>query len=113
MNYVKYSVYLGECGLHRLLAGSNTFIVASVSRNRRQKGDPVLGGTTGPVSNETATSGYGSRATGPKIDCSANYRPVLSSQSAPHFIIKNFMTKEEISGRGHQKRAQHKDRLTD
>jgi hypothetical protein len=63
--------------------------------------NPVLGGITGPpcfwgiqirgpglqdggVSNETVKSGYGSWATRPESDCTANDRPVLSSERKPY-----------------------------
>jgi hypothetical protein len=68
------------------------------SRKRRRKGNPLPGGhpvpggykyrnldlQVGGVSDETVEYGYGSERFGPLSDYAANYRPVLSSERAPH-----------------------------
>jgi hypothetical protein len=48
--------------------------------------------------------------------CTANYRPVLSSEKASHFEVKKFSDEEKKrkkSGHGPQRSAPHQDRLVD
>jgi hypothetical protein len=52
---------------------------------------------------------------GPQIGCSANYIPVLSSERAPHFILKKFsdVEKQNKSSEHGHKLVPHPDILTD
>jgi hypothetical protein len=55
----------------------------------------VPGDVFGPVSEETESMVMGPERTGPKIECNANYRPVLSSERERYSRTTKFSDQEK------------------